>query len=220
MYLIVLLVLAASTPARCVAAEPQYAIVTAKSKTIRAVEQFRIHAPEVNVRIWAVFASQAPELAGQSGTSTRLVPTGEPCTDLSPRHRALLRAEVPADQPALWHELDGHVEYRATLHRRTLVRREEGKTYPPAEQLSPAERELSLAETATLDFSSPIFQRWLQAKGLHRPPRESEVDFGRRVFLAISHAYRYQYVDGINRHASFVCQQHTADCGGLSSLFA
>jgi transglutaminase-like putative cysteine protease len=140
--------------------------------------------------------------------------------DLSPRKRSLLRSQIPADKASLRHTLSGRVEFQTTLYSRTLVRREPGESYPPAETLSKLERQSALAETPTIDFSSETFKRWLRAKDLRKKPDESDLDFGRRAFLAITRAYQYQYVDGMDRHASFTCQQHKADCGGLCALFA
>ncbi|HEX4142086.1 MAG TPA: transglutaminase-like domain-containing protein [Pirellulales bacterium] len=200
--------------------EPQYAIVMAKAKTIRAFDNFVIHTPQLTAKTWTVFAAEAPELAYQTGTSTRLVPEGKKVADLSPRKRTLLRSQIPVTNGSLRHALSGRVEFQATLYSRTLVRREPGQSYPPAEKLSQFERQCALAETPTLDFSNETFQRWLRAKDLRKKPGEADLDFGRRVFLAITRSYRYQYADGMDRHASYTCQQHTADCGGLCALFA
>ncbi|HEY1786311.1 MAG TPA: transglutaminase-like domain-containing protein [Pirellulales bacterium] len=197
-----------------------YAIAFAKTKTVKCTDSFDIHSPELKVKTWVLVAAQAPELPYQTGTTTRLLPGGTTWADLSPRHRVLLHSQIPVYEPSLQHALRGRVEFQTTLYSRTLVRREPGESYPPAERISERERQSSLAETPTLDLSSETFQRWLRAKGLHKKPGEGDLDFGRRVFLAITHAYQYLYVDGMDRHASYTCQQNRADCGGLCALFA
>jgi len=212
-------VVAMCWPAAGADAEPEYVIVREKIKTIKGVDHFEVTAPAFSAKVWVLIAAQPPELPSQSDTSARLLPGGKPIKDLT-RNRALLRSEIPVTKASLEHGLSGRAEYRATLYRRDLVRREPDKTYPPAEKISKSERTLSLAETPSLDFSAEAFQRWLESKGLRKQPDEADLDFARRVFLAITHAYQYEYSETMDRHASVLCQHHTADCGGMCALFA
>ena len=200
-------------------AEVAWAIVAQRAKTIQATEHFVIEAPRFTVNRWSLIAGAAPSLPGQKNTTTRLVPGGEPIEDLSSRHRQLLRAVIPVHGAAQQHELRGRVEYQATLYRRNLVRREPGQKYPPAETLAPAERQLSLAQTPTLDFANEKFQRRAAEAAIARQPRETELDFARRAFLAITRTYHYQWADEMDRHCSYVCQHNAADRGGLTALF-
>jgi transglutaminase-like putative cysteine protease len=208
-----------SSPAGGAAAEPEYAVVRQKIKTIKGVDHFEVWTPDFSAKVWVLIAAQPPELPSQSGTSAHLLPDGKPIKDVT-RDRALLRAQIPVTKASLEHGLSGRAEYRATLYRRDLVRRESGKTYPPAETLSKTERNLSLAETTSIDFSADVFQRWLNSQGLRKTPDEADLDIARRAFLAITHAYGYEYSETMDRHASVVCQHHKADCGGMCALFA
>jgi len=54
---------------------------------------------------------------------------------------------------------------------------------------------------------------------LTRRDSESDIDFARRVFLAIRSKFRYEYKAELERHASAVCTAGKSDCGGLSILF-
>ena len=146
-------------------AEPEYAIETAKTKTVKAVDNFEIHGPQVTAKAWVLIAIQAPELTAQREISTRLVPGGQKWPDLSPRKRTLLRSQIAVTKAALEHDVSGRVEFHATLYSRNLVRREPGKSYWPPEKLSLQERKLALAESETLDFSAPAFQSWLRRQG-------------------------------------------------------
>jgi Transglutaminase-like superfamily len=199
--------------------ESQYAIVTAKTKTVKATDTFAIYGPEITAKAWVLIAAQPPEMTGQRKVSARLVPGGEPLTDLA-RGRKLLRSQILVNNASLAQRLNGRAEYHATLYSRNLVRREPGETYAQPEKLSSTERKLSLAPSETLDFLSPGFQQWLKKKNLHKSASESDVDFGRRAFLAIKQAYHYHYSETLDRHASATCQNDGTDCGGLSALFA
>ena len=152
-------------------------------------------------------------------TATRLLPDGQTCPDQGGEHRLLLRAEIPVHDASLAHSLVGRVEWQATLYNRTLVRRKPGQNDPPPERLSQSQRELWLAETPTLNFSSEVFQHWLRRQHLVRGAGDSDLDFARRAFLAIRHAYHYHYAEEMDRHATFVCQHDSADCGGMSILY-
>ena len=148
------------------------------------------------------------------------MPGGQKWPDLSPRKRTLLRSQIPVTTASLAQRLDGRVEFKATLYSRHLVRRESGKEYSPPEKLSLQERKLALAESETLDFSAAAFRSWLDEKGLRRKQDESDLDFGRRAFLAITRSYQYYYSESLDRHVSATCQQNRSDCGGLAALFA
>ena len=202
-----------------VAAEHDYVLQTAKTRTIKGIYKFEIDAPKMTAREWIVFAAQAPELPSQTGTRTKLMPGGETYRDLSDRHRSLLLARIPATSDALKHSVRGYIELQATLHSRKLVRREPGVKYAAPVALSDIERAAALAETTTLDFSNDKFQAWLKEHRLHQKRKEDDLDFGRRVFLSIKHSMGYEYTEKMDRHASHLCEVDHADCGGMSVLF-
>jgi len=69
-------------------------------------------------------------------------------------------------------------------------------------------------------FASPSFQDWLDGHELRRQPKEGEIDFARRVFLAITSAIQYVEGSELDRLASHVCKAGKSDCGGLSIVFS
>jgi hypothetical protein len=201
-------------------AESTYGIRVAKTKTIRGVYSFVIHSPNLAAKEWILFAAQAPELPGQSHTSSRLLPDGQAFRDLSDRHRQLLRAQILVSDETQRHTLRGQIEWQATLYSRNLERREPNVSYSSPPVLSTSEHRAALAETTTLDYSQDVFQQWLRKHRLHKTANESDLDFGRHAFLAITHALRYDYAELMDRHASHICQTDRADCGGMCALFA
>lgn len=201
------------------AAEHEYAIHSAKSQSIRAVYDFEIHQPNLTAKEWVVFVTQLPTLVRQGDVQTQLRPAGDAYRDLSLRHRALLRARVPATNESLRHTFRAQVDYAATLYSRHLVERKPGEAAPTVRAPSAAEREASLATTTTLDYENAEFQSWLKKHKLHRRRQESELDFGRRIFLHITRSLKYDYAEKMDRHASHLCDADAADCGGMSVLF-
>jgi hypothetical protein len=68
------------------------------------------------------------------------------------------------------------------------------------------------------DWKAEPVQKWVRDHRLHRNEGESDIDFARRVFLAIKKNFTYDYRSEMNRHASAVCKAGKSDCGGLSQL--
>jgi transglutaminase-like putative cysteine protease len=200
-------------------AEPAYALQTTETKTIRGIYSFEIVAPKMAVKEWILFAAQAPELPGQRDTHTTLTPLGRPYEESSPRHRALLRARIGVADKTHEHKVAARIEWQATLYSRRLVSRSPGEKHAAPQPPSTAERTASLAETKTLDFSAADFQDWLNEHHLRRRRGESDVDFGRRAFLAVTRSLKYQYSENMDRRASHLCSDDAADCGGMSVLF-
>jgi transglutaminase-like putative cysteine protease len=198
------------------AAEPGYVLHRAKSKTIRGTLAFEIHVPDLVVSEWIFFASKAPALPGQTDTQTRMSLGGEPYLDLSPRGHALLRARIPVADESRRHTLRGEIVWQATLYGRKLVK---GPGDGQPHLLDVLNREAALVESPTLDYSARPFQDWLTRHRLQRASGESELDFARRTYLTITHAYHYDYEAKMDRRASHLCQTDQADCGGMCALF-
>lgn len=211
-------ILAAKGAIAC-AAEPEYVLHSAKAKTIRARFDFEIHTPHLTADEWVVFAAQIPSLVRQGDVRTTFHPTADVFQERSPRERTLFRARVPATDESLRHAFHGRIEYAATLYSRQLAKRTAGEGDRKVRPPSDAERELSLRSTPTLDFESAAFTRWLKENRLHRRRRESELDFGRRVFLQVTRSLRYEYTEKMDRLASHLCEADSADCGGMCVLF-
>src|SRR5262249_38411886 len=109
----------------------------------------------------------------------------------------------------------------ATLWSRRLVRLRPGerkKASPPL-LLDPVERRLALAQGRQFDFGAEAFRRWLDGHALRRNAGEGEVDFARRVFLAIKESFTYAFSPRMDRHASRLCAAGESDCGGMSVVF-
>jgi transglutaminase-like putative cysteine protease len=176
--------------------------------------------PQLAVQEWIVYAAQLPVVPSQTGVSSTLQPEGRAGRELSAEHRPILRARIPAKTPERKHGLELRMEYQATLLARRLVRAPSGEdndTLTPP--LGPDARRVALAPAGLFDFNSGEFRRWLDDQRLRRGPDEGEIDFARRVFLAIKGGFKYVYDDAMDRHASHVCRAGQSDFGGLVVLF-
>lgn len=213
-------VLAAAAPRTLAAAEPQYFLQYEKSKSIRATFSFEVHLPELTAKEWVLFAAQLPAITSQTDVQTVLLPGGKACRDYSHRNRALLRARVPANTSALQHTVVAQTVMQATLYSRHLMPRRAGYKYPQVVEPSEIERERSTTETALLDYSDETFQAWLRENRLRRRKKESDLDLGRRAFLAITRSMTYAYELKMDRRASHLCEADETDCGGMCVLFA
>lgn len=216
---IVAAVLTAAAGRQLSAAEPEYFLQYEKSKSIRATFSFEVYLPNLTAKEWVLFAAHVPAITSQTDVRTELQPGGEPCRDYSHRNRALLMARVPATTASLHHTVVAETVAHATLYSRHLVPRRAGYKYRPPTEPSAAERERSTAETSLLNFSDETFQDWLREHRLRRKRKESDLDLGRRAFLAITHSLSYDYELKMDRRASHLCEADEADCGGMCVLF-
>lgn len=192
-----------------------------ESYPIRRIEAELTHAqrcPNLKAREWIIFVAQPPELPGQSKLSLRTEPAGQPLTESSPLNRALLMLRLPG-AAANQQQFEVKVRYQATLHARKLTTLSAGQQPRAVASLSAAERKLFLTSQGQCDFQTPEFQRWLDTVKLRRSPAESEVDFARRVFLAITQGWKYDYRPGQERQASKLTALQATDCGGMCLLF-
>lgn len=187
------------------------------TQRVTAELTYDISCPKLKAASWIVFAAAAPELPGQTRTKTTVSPRGEPVADLSPQARPLLIARVPADTPARKTGLSVKVTYEASLRSRTLVPLA-GK--PPAvPPLTAKERTAYLADSDEVNWKTDALQVWLDETKLRRKPKETEIEFGRRVFLGLCDRFTYDFDPKAKRAASAVCREGKGDCGGMSTLF-
>jgi hypothetical protein len=202
-----------------------YALIAAPARQVRAELTLKLRAPRLNAQEWVVYGAQLPVLACQTGVSSTMVPEGEMARELSPDHRPILRARIQAESPEQQKNLELRYDYQATLWSRRLARLPlpagsrdvEASEVPP---LDDGERHAALAAGGLFDLKSEAFRRWCDDEQLHRGPGEGEIDFARRVFLAIKRGFTYVFEDTLDRHASQICRSRRSDCGGLSVLFA
>jgi transglutaminase-like putative cysteine protease len=191
-------------------------------KQVQAELTLHLEVPRLKADQWLVFAPQLPVLSCQTGVSSTLEPDGEPGRELSTQHRGILRARITAKTPDQKKSLDLRLAYQATLLSRKLVRRSAGQGPPgvsPPSPLDDDERQTALAAGGLFDFQSEPFRRWRDEAGLTRRDEEGEIDYARRVFLAIKKGFHYTFRDDLDRHASQICRAGESDCGGLSTLF-
>ncbi|MFL5339512.1 MAG: transglutaminase-like domain-containing protein [Gemmataceae bacterium] len=186
-----------------------------QAKRVRGVLEYSVQYPNVQATEWFLAVAEAPELPGQSGVRTSLQPmAGTRAKDPSRLNRGLISARLPATNAALRSGLSLTLTYEATLYSRRLV---EGRGDAPVVALTDRERREALAETDHCDFKDKGFQKWRKENGFTRRKDEAELDFARRVFLALKG--RYKWLMSGKCRASDVCTKREADCGGLAVLF-
>src|SRR4051794_28956357 len=198
-----------------------YALVVTPARRVSADLTIQLEMPRLAAQEWIVYAAQLPVLPSQTGVSSTLLPDGQPGRELSPEHRPILRARIPAMTPEQERRLDLRLEYQATLWARRLVRNRTGQDQdaPASPPLGSDERRAALASGGVFDFNSAEFRRWLDELRLRIGPEDGEIDFARRIFLAIKAYFRYIFENGMDRHASRICRAGQSDCGGLAIVF-
>jgi hypothetical protein len=207
-----------SGPAESSGPKPSYVLVVTGAKRVHDELTFAFTGPKLRADDWDVFVPQLPELAGQTAVRSTLVPGGKRGHDLNALGRPLLSARVRVQGPKWRQGLTVRVEYEATLLERHLEPRKP-ETPAPAAVVSPGpkERKLALASGHQFDFTAPAFQGWLDGRSLRRAPEEGEVDFARRVFVAMKE--RFQPGARADKLASRLCKEDKADDGGLAIVF-
>jgi hypothetical protein len=168
---------------------------------------------------WLIFAPVLTTTAGQTEVSTQMTPAGKEIAELSELSRPLLLARVAAETDELKHAVNMRVVYQATLWSRRLVLLSRDQKPPAVKDLDNAEREAALRSAGDLSFDGEAFKSWQAEHKLMLAAGESEIDFARRVFIAIRKHFKYDYVPDMDRTPAAVCQAGKSDCGGLSNLF-
>gem|GEM_PF-291499 len=197
-----------------------YELSVTRTRSIDAVLTYELTTPKMLASEWVVVAPLAPELPGQMNVRSHLNPGGEQTWDLTAGHRPLLLSRLAVAPGDRSNRVSVHVTYQATLLARHLNGRRPGSEVQNAIPLGTDERRKALAQGGSYELDAPEFRRWLSAEGLAWRSDESEVDFARRVFLAIRGGLRYEYREGMDRRLSQVCATRRSDCGGLALLFA
>ena len=198
----------------------RYVLRVQPAKTIEATLDYEMKFPSISANQWVVVAPAPPELPGQTDVQNLLEPRGTPSQEMSPTHRSMLTALVPADGWEQRYQISAKAEYRATLMSRRLALRDAGEQGTEPNPPRPEERRAALVQSKTYDFDSPGFRKWLDSQSLRRDPQEGQVDYARRVFQAIKQGFSYEFTDRMDRRASHICAAGKSDCGGLSIVFA
>jgi transglutaminase-like putative cysteine protease len=194
---------------------PAYSLEIKPARHIEAELTFSQSYKNFKAKDWVVCVARPPELPGQTKLTTTMEPAArvkvvQESSDLS---RALLMLSLPGKQEQ---GFDVKIKCQATLLSRRLI---SGKNANPV-ALGAAEEKATLAATPLGDFNAVDFQKWLDANKLRRGKSEDEIDLARRVFSAIAKNYTYNYQANQDRRASKLCMAKSADCGGMSVLFA
>jgi hypothetical protein len=201
-------------------AEPRYRIETADAKRIEAVLSYDFRTPKLSAAEWIIVAAKAPELPRQVKVTTTLTPSGVAGKELSPLHRPIMTARVPAKGSAKEKGLVVRVTYQATLRSRKLVPLGQTEKAPAVAPLTDTERRNYLAPSKTINFKEKSFQKWLDEHALRRAKGEADIAFARRVFLHIQKSFTYLFPTGHDGKASSVVRAGCGDCGSMSVVFA
>src|SRR5216683_5005450 len=196
---------------------PQYTLKFAETRRIEAVLTYEITMPKLAAQEWIVYAAKAPELSGQIQPSATMEPGGKASVELSPERRPVMMARVSA-QNGRTHEIILHVKYQATLRSRELTPIKAGRAAPAVASLLEKARQAALELGGEFDWKTEPVQKWIRDHRLERKKDESDIDFARRVFVAIKRNFTYEFKSEMNRHASAVCKAGKSDCGGLSQF--
>jgi hypothetical protein len=207
-------------PATAVAQAPAYMMETKPTHHVEATMIVEVSAPNYKAKEWMLVIARMPELPGQAKVKSSLNYPGENFEDLSPYKRPLLRSRVKVKAGT---ELETKITIRATyeaeLSSRTLVLVPEGEKPPKVEPLSAAERKLYLRSTPILNFDAAGFKKWLADNDLVKKKDESDLEYGKRVFVHIVSKFDYEYRQQVEWTASEVCKAGKSECGGLSTTF-
>jgi hypothetical protein len=195
-----------------------YQIESQPSQRIEAELSFSQQYPGFKAREWAIVVARPPELPGQTKLTTVMEPAAQVkvVQDAGDAGRSLFLLCLPVRDAKLDEGFKINVKYTATLLSRKLV---PGKAKSVA-PLSAAEEKASLGSTPSGDFKAPEFQKWLDANKLRRASADDDVDFARRIFLAITNGYKYDFQPNQDRRVSKLCTAPGTDCGGMALLFA
>ena len=201
------------------AADPAYRLQSQRTARVEATMTYDIRAEMLEASEWLLFAPILPTTAGQSDVQSTTTPAGKQITELSELKRPLLLARVDANTDKLKHAAKMAVNYEATLWSRRLIPLQPGEKAPPVKDPTATEREAALRAAGDLSFKSEELKNWQMKHNLTRGEDESEIDFARRVFIAIRKEFTYDYQPEMDRAPAAVCQAGKSDCGGLSHLF-
>src|SRR5207253_9283811 len=86
------------------------------------------------------------------------------------------------------------------------------------EALSEQTCQAALELGGLFDGKAEFLQKWSRGHQLKRRQEESDIEFARRAFVALTKDFSYDYKSEMDRHASAVCKAGKSDCGGLAVL--
>jgi len=198
------------------AAPPAMSVETGRPRRVEATLAYVASTPRMTPRQWTLIAPLPPALPGQRDISAEGTPAAQTVGESAGLKRPILLWKIAPEVPPRRHVAVG-IRYTLELVPRNLAAR------PPAADsviaLTADERAAFTAPGRLTDFETAAFQAWLAELALRPKARETDLDFGRRVFLAIKDGSGFEYKDQMDRRASMVCKSMKSDCGGLTALF-
>ena len=224
MFRIVPALIVLSIPLACRADEPKYFLETADAQKVVAKLPFGVTCPKKKATEWIVVIPQLPELPGQTKVKATLVavPPGGAATVVKERGmlgRSVLALKIPAKTPELKTTINVLVTYEATIRSRVLSELEPGMKAPKVIELTAGDRKKALAATASYDFESAVFRKWLADEKLLREPKEADIAFARRTFETLRGEVKFFLAAQMDRKATSVAMAKKSDDTGMSNLF-
>lgn len=200
--------------------EPAYWIKPGAERTVEAELTFsHRYSPNFMAVEWNIFAASPPELPGQSKVQATLEPGGKMDVESSLLRRSILSARLTPKMGPFAQQFTAKIKYQATLCARQLLPLRPGDKPAAPPVLAAAEEKAALASSGLCNFDSSEFKKWLDDRKLRRTAAEDEVDFGRRVYLGVTHGFAYDYKAGQDRHVSKLTAAKETDCGGMCLVF-
>lgn len=200
------------------AAQQRYALQTWPVVDVEATLTYSAQTPKLWATEWIMFLARPPELPGQTGVQSRIEPAGRAIAELGGFGRPLWEVRVAARTRELEKGVTVRATHNATLHGRKLVALPAAVPAPPVAPLAEGERATYVEATRYYDFRSEAFQDWLTLQRLHRGNGEGDVDFARRVLLAVRKKCTYKFPEPAWK-ATEVLLAGRSHCGGLSVMF-
>ncbi len=174
---------------------------------------------------WIAISANPPNLPGQKIHSVKLSPgISEEIAEDSPLQRAFLRNRIPAkkeDKEPYLDSLSAVLSIQASLTSRKVVPAPPrgAPTALAPEPLPVQERKKYLRSSATVDFDSEEFRRWMKEEKLQRKSGEDDWALARRYFFLIRARYDFRPDAKGLRKASATAVKSEGDFSGIHALF-
>jgi hypothetical protein len=85
--------------------------------------------------------------------------------------------------------------------------------------LSPLEKSLASGKRGLVDTKAQELVEWINARQLTREEPEGEIDYARRMFVAIVQDFEYEFTNNMDWRLNYICSRRKSDCGGLCLVF-
>ena len=197
---------------------PGSALRVRPSQRIKASLVFATGGPKLNVERWILFTPLPPDLPGQRDISYEAKPEVTKSAEPAGMRQPLLVWDIPTTD-ANRKVIGVNITYSAELLSRKLVPLKPGETAPDVPPLPVEQRTAFTAWNTLIDFQLPVFQEWLAQNRLRPAGEETDLDFGRRLFLYLKEETAFEFKEDLDRRPSRVCKSMKSDCAGLTALY-